>query len=64
VVGEVEEGTVSQRVGFQKGDLVLAINGQRLATTRDAERVVRSGTAPWELTVSRGGRVFNTVVGG
>jgi S1-C subfamily serine protease len=64
VVAELEEGGVAQRVGFQKGDQVLAINGQRVTSTKDAERLVRAGSGVWELTISRGGRVFNTVMGG
>jgi S1-C subfamily serine protease len=64
VVADVEEGSVAQRVGFQKGDLVLAINGQRIAATRDAERLIRTGAQYWELTINRSGRVFKTVLGG
>jgi S1-C subfamily serine protease len=64
VVADLEDNSVAQRVGFQKGDLVVAINGQRLATTKDAERLVRTGGQYWEITINRGGRVFTTVLGG
>jgi Do/DeqQ family serine protease len=64
VVTELDAGSVAQRVGFQKGDQVLAINGQRVGSTKDAERLVRAGAGVWELTINRGGRVFNTVMGG
>jgi Do/DeqQ family serine protease len=64
VVSDLEDNSVAQRVGFQKGDLVVAINGQRLATTKDAERLVKAGGQYWEITINRGGRVFTTVLGG
>jgi S1-C subfamily serine protease len=64
VVADIEEDSVAQRVGFRRGDLVLAINGQRLTATKDAESLIRNGARYWEITISRGGRVFTTVLGG
>ncbi|HEX2136460.1 MAG TPA: Do family serine endopeptidase [Microvirga sp.] len=64
VVAELEENAVAARVGFQKGDQILAINGQRLSATRDVERAMRNGGPYWEITINRGGRVFTTVLGG
>ncbi|HEV2558853.1 MAG TPA: Do family serine endopeptidase [Microvirga sp.] len=64
VVAELEEGSVATRVGFQKGDQIVAINGQRLAATKDIDRALRSGGGYWEITINRGGRVFTTVLGG
>jgi Do/DeqQ family serine protease len=65
VVAELDETGAAARVGFQKGDQIVAVNGQRLATTKDAERLMtRSGSGYWEITVNRGGRVFTTAIGG
>jgi Do/DeqQ family serine protease len=64
VVSDVEETGVAARVGFQKGDLILAINGQRLASTKDVERLLQRGGQYWEITINRGGRIFTTVLGG
>jgi S1-C subfamily serine protease len=64
VVAELEENSVAARVGFQKGDQIIAINGQKLATSKDMDRVVRNGGSYWEITINRGGRVFTTVLGG
>ena len=50
-------------VGFQKGDQIVAINGERLASTKDAERAISRTGGYWEITVNRGGRVFTTVLG-
>jgi len=63
VVAELEERGVAASVGFQKGDQIVAINGERLASTKDAERTLNRGGGYWEITISRGGRVFTTVLG-
>jgi S1-C subfamily serine protease len=64
VVAELEEAGVAARVGFQKGDQILAINGQRIKATRDLERLVQRGDQYWEITINRHGRTFTTVLGG
>jgi S1-C subfamily serine protease len=64
VVSELDENGVAVRVGFQKGDQILAINGQRIKATRDVERLVQRGDAYWEITINRRGRTFTTVLGG
>jgi Do/DeqQ family serine protease len=63
VIADLDERSVAAGVGFQKGDQIVAINGDRLASTRDAERVIDKAGAYWEITISRGGRVFTTVLG-
>ena len=63
-LSEIEEGSAAARVGFQKGDVVLAINGERVSSTRDLERMMRSGLARWQITINRGGQMLTTVLGG
>lgn len=62
VVADLDEQGVAASVGFQKGDQIVAINGERLASTKDAERLTQRGSY-WELTINRGGRVVTTVFG-
>ncbi|HYF54602.1 MAG TPA: DegQ family serine endoprotease [Salinarimonas sp.] len=64
VLQEVERGSAAARVGFQPGDIILAINGERVVASRDLDRVMRDGRGLWEITINRGGRVFTTVLGG
>lgn len=63
VVADLDERSVAASVGFEKGDQIVAINGERLASTKDAERIIDRNRGYWEITVSRGGRVFTTVLG-
>jgi len=62
---EVEDGSLAQRVGFQKGDVVLEINGERVHSSKDLERLIARGSrGMWEITINRGGRQMTTVLGG
>ncbi len=58
VVSAVEEGSNAQQVGFRKGDIVLSINNERPAASRDVERLTRDRSYRWLLQISRGGQVF------
>lgn len=64
VVGDIEEGSPAARVGFQKGDLILAINGERIAASREIELATRERKRSWEVTISRGGQTVTSVFGG
>ena len=64
VVSAVEEGSAAQQVGFQRGDLVLTVNGDKVATTRDLDRMSRSGAQLWQITIQRNGQTMTTVLGG
>jgi Do/DeqQ family serine protease len=56
VVLDLTKGSIAQRLGFQKGDVVLAINDKRVATSKELEKVTRDPARLWEITILRGGR--------
>jgi Do/DeqQ family serine protease len=64
VITELDDGSAAQQVGFQKGDVVMAINGDKVGTTRDLERAMRAGSQVWQITINRGGQTMTTVLGG
>jgi S1-C subfamily serine protease len=61
-VQAVEPDSPAGQVGFQRGDIVIAINGVRVANTRDVDRLARERARGWELTLNRQGRVFTSYV--
>jgi S1-C subfamily serine protease len=64
-LAEIDSGSVAQRVGFQKGDVILAINGERVTSSKDLERMIaRGGQGMWQITINRGGKVMTSVLGG
>jgi len=64
VIADVDEGSAASRVGFRKGDLILAINGERVTASKDVERLIRGGGQMWRITINRGGQVLTSVLGG
>jgi len=56
VVLELTKGSIAQRLGFQRGDVVIAINDRRVATSKELERLTRDPSRLWEITILRGGR--------
>ncbi len=64
VVGEVAEGSAAARVGFQKGDIIVALNGERMETTGAVEAALKERRRAWEVTISRGGRMVTSVFPG
>jgi Do/DeqQ family serine protease len=64
VIEQIEDGSPAQMVGFQRGDVILDINGQRIARTRDLERLTQQPQRLWRLQIGRGGQVISTVLGG
>ncbi len=63
-VMEVEADSPAGQIGFQKGDILMAVNRDTIATTRDVERLTRDRARGWEVTLNRKGQVFTTYVRG
>ena len=61
---DVEQDSPAGQIGFQKGDILISINRDKIATSRDVERLTRDRARGWEITLSRKGQVFTTVVRG
>ncbi len=64
VVASVGENSTAAQVGVQKGDIVVAVNGTPIETTRDLERACSEHARWWDLTIRRGGETIRTRLGG
>ena len=64
IVADVESGSPADDVGLQKGDVIVAINDQKIATTKDFESATAERKRYWKITIERGGQVVTSVVGG
>jgi Do/DeqQ family serine protease len=64
VLQEVPDDTQASRLGFQPGDVILAINGRKVGTTRDLDGAMRSRAGYWQITLDRKGQVVTTMFGG
>jgi Do/DeqQ family serine protease len=56
VILEVVSGSSAQRLGFQRGDLVVSVNNAKIAKTRDLERIAGQASRRWSITILRGGQ--------
>lgn len=58
-IGAVEEGSSAARAGLAKGDLVVKVNGERVANWQELSlALLTSPDKPVALLVRRGGRTF------
>ncbi len=63
-ISEVENNSPADQVGFQKGDVIIAVNGQRIGDTEAMDKAARGRTYVWRVTFNRGGQSFTSVFGG
>jgi Do/DeqQ family serine protease len=64
VVVDIADGGTAAGVGFQKGDIIQAVNNQKIAKTSDLEKATREAARLWRITVVRGGQQINVTLGG
>ncbi len=64
VVTGVEDGSVAQQIGLQKGDVLLALNDVEMKQTRDVGQATTRRRTYWKITIMREGQVINSIVGG
>jgi Do/DeqQ family serine protease len=64
VVVEVAGGSAAQSFGFQRGDLILSVNNEKIVQTRDLDRVTKQPSRLWRITIMRGGQQISVVFGG
>jgi S1-C subfamily serine protease len=61
---EIENGSTAQSLGFQRGDVVISVNGVKIANSRDLERIANSASRQWNLVILRGGQQINITLRG
>lgn len=64
VVTELPEDSTAANVGFQKGDIIVAVNNTRIAKTSDLERVAGQTARLWRIMLVRGGQQIQVTLGG
>lgn len=63
-VVDLTDGGTAASVGFQKGDIILMVNNQKIARTSDLDRATKTQQKLWRITVVRGGQELNVTFGG
>jgi Do/DeqQ family serine protease len=64
VVTAVTDGSPAERLGFKRGDLVVSVNNQKIAKTRDLDRISSQQSRVWRITILRNGQQMSVVLSG
>ncbi len=64
VIESVNDNSPAMRVGFQKKDLVLEVNGIAITSTKQLEELLKTPRDGYKLTVKRGDRTINIILSG
>ncbi len=64
VILDVANGSYASNLGFKRGDVIEAVNGERIAKTSDLERASRASSDTWRIVILRHGQKISAVFGG
>ncbi len=64
VILDIANGSVAQNLGFQRGDVIASVNNEKIARTRDLDRVAKENTRRWSITIMRGGQSLSMTFSG
>ncbi|WP_156453053.1 DegQ family serine endoprotease [Polycladidibacter stylochi] len=62
VISDVKSDSQAAYVGFQRGDIILGVNGRKVKNTRDLSRLLRKNNRTWHLEFMRGGHKYSTTL--
>jgi Do/DeqQ family serine protease len=60
IVSEVAGGSTAEEAGFQKGDVIVEVNGTRIDSTKRLAGAAAAAARVWQLTVERNGRLIRS----
>ncbi len=64
VINDVRDGSYAQRIGLQKGDVLVSVNSKPVPTVAALRQRVGAASASWSLSVKRGGQTMSVTVRG
>jgi Do/DeqQ family serine protease len=64
VVTEIPDDSVAGNVGFQKGDIIINVNGKQIAKTSELEKVAGEAPRVWRIVIQRGNQQINVTLPG
>ncbi|MGA8560122.1 MAG: PDZ domain-containing protein, partial [Pseudolabrys sp.] len=61
---DVDTGSYASNLGFQRGDVIEEVNGERISKTGDLERLAGTPNRSWRIIILRGGQKISAVFSG
>jgi Do/DeqQ family serine protease len=64
VLLDVDNGSYASNLGFRRGDVVVSVNGEHIAKTRDLERATATPNRSWQIVIRRDGQQISAIFNG
>jgi Do/DeqQ family serine protease len=64
VILDVDSGSYASNLNFQRGDVIVSVNGEHIGKTRDLEQATSTPNRSWRIVIRRGGQQISAVING
>ncbi|MEQ1769454.1 MAG: Do family serine endopeptidase [Devosia sp.] len=64
VVTDVASGSRADRMGLEKGDIIVSINGEAQADAQHFKDIVSAPSQGWQIVIERGGKTIQSFISG
>jgi Do/DeqQ family serine protease len=64
VILDVDSGSYASNLNFQRGDVIVSVNGEHIGKTRDLEQATGTPNRSWRIVIRRGGQQISAVING
>ncbi|MEO8882352.1 MAG: Do family serine endopeptidase [Devosia sp.] len=64
VVTSVKPGSAAEQMGLQQGDIILSLNGTKIADVATFKKVASSSASGWQIIIQRGGQMIRSYIDG
>jgi S1-C subfamily serine protease len=64
VIIDVDNGSYASNLGFQRGDIILSVNGEKIERTAELERLASQPSRSWRIVIRRGSQQITAVFNG
>ena len=64
VILDVDNGSYASNLGFRRGDVIVSVNNEKIAKTRDLERATAAPNRSWRIIIRRGGQQITATFNG
>jgi Do/DeqQ family serine protease len=64
VIVDMDNGSYASNLGFQRGDVIVSVNGEAVGRTGELERLTAKPSNSWHIVIRRGGKQITAVFNG
>ena len=64
VIVDVDNGSYASNLGFQRGDIIVSVNGESIKRTAELERLTAAPNRSWRIVIRRGQQQITAVFNG